>query len=177
MAKGALKFVANYIPMPEGTCAPNTASRVTTVMALIIRWFTALVVVWYVLGLGKAWYARTRNRNHVESGVGHSDPSASGVEETRLAPSLREGAAREQNLRPSSRNAPTACRLVVREAAHRHSGGSSPVQRSSELGLDMECQLRKLNQAIPVAIAMMQGIHERPGEDAVAVIALEGRLA
>jgi hypothetical protein len=69
MAKGALKFVANYIPMPEGTCAPNTASRVTTVMALIIRWFTALVVVWYVLGLGKAWYARTRNRNHVESGA------------------------------------------------------------------------------------------------------------
>ncbi len=69
MAKGALKFVANYIPMPEGSCAPDPSSRVTGITALVIRWFTALVVVWYVLGLGKAWYARTTNRHHAASGA------------------------------------------------------------------------------------------------------------
>jgi hypothetical protein len=60
MAKGALKFVASYVPLPAGTCAPDTSSRVTVVSAIFIRWFTALIVVWYVIGLGKSWYIRVR---------------------------------------------------------------------------------------------------------------------
>jgi hypothetical protein len=60
MAKGALKFVAKYLPVPAGSCAPDTGARVTLISALIIRWFTALVLVWYVINLGKPWYYRAR---------------------------------------------------------------------------------------------------------------------
>jgi len=60
MAKGAFKFIASYVPMPAGTCAPDTDARVTAASALVIRWFTALVLVWYVISLGKSWYFRAR---------------------------------------------------------------------------------------------------------------------
>ncbi|MGO9172081.1 MAG: hypothetical protein ACLP7P_08965 [Rhodomicrobium sp.] len=36
-------------------------ARVTGVGVLIIRSFTALVLVWYVISLGKAWYLRARH--------------------------------------------------------------------------------------------------------------------
>ncbi len=61
MAKGALKFIASYVPLPAGTCAPDSSARITVVSALVIRWFTALVVVWYVISLGKSWYFHARN--------------------------------------------------------------------------------------------------------------------
>lgn len=61
MAKGALKFAANYVPVPAGTCVPDTGARVTAVSALVIRWFTALVLVWYCISLGKSWYLRARS--------------------------------------------------------------------------------------------------------------------
>ncbi|MFZ0570642.1 MAG: hypothetical protein WA384_15910 [Rhodomicrobium sp.] len=67
MAKGALKFVASYAPLPAGTCAPDTGTRITVLSALVIRWFTALVVVWYVIGLGKSWYFRTRKPDGASS--------------------------------------------------------------------------------------------------------------
>ncbi len=63
IAKGAFKFIASYVPLPAGTCAPDTSTRVTLVSALVIRWFTALVLVWYVISLGKSWYFRARNQD------------------------------------------------------------------------------------------------------------------
>ncbi len=70
MAKGALKFVASDVPLPAGTCAPDTNTRVTLISALAIRWFTALVVVWYVVSLGKSWYLRARKPKGESSGRG-----------------------------------------------------------------------------------------------------------
>ena len=62
MAQGALKFVANYVPLPDGSCPPNLNQTASGIAALAIRWFTALVVVWYVIGLGRAWYSLSRAR-------------------------------------------------------------------------------------------------------------------
>jgi hypothetical protein len=59
MAKGAFKFFAQYLPLPTEACAP-AASWVATITAQFIRWFTALVVVWYVVSFAKAWYQRLR---------------------------------------------------------------------------------------------------------------------
>ncbi len=70
MAKGALKFVASYVALPAGTCAADTSTRVTLISALAIRWFTALVVVWYVISLGKSWYFRARKPDGASSGRG-----------------------------------------------------------------------------------------------------------
>ena len=59
MAKGAFKFFAQYLPVPTEACAPAT-SWAATITAQFIRWFTALVVVWYVVSFAKAWYQRLR---------------------------------------------------------------------------------------------------------------------
>lgn len=59
MAKGAFKFLARYLPLPGEVCAPAT-SWAATITAQCIRWFTALVVVWYVVSFAKAWYQRLR---------------------------------------------------------------------------------------------------------------------
>ena len=59
MAKGAFKFFAQYLPVPTEACAP-AASWAATITAQFIRWFTALVVVWYVVSFAKAWYQRLR---------------------------------------------------------------------------------------------------------------------
>jgi hypothetical protein len=59
MAKGAFKFFAQYLPAPTEACAP-AASWAATITAQFIRWFTALVVVWYVVSFAKAWYQRLR---------------------------------------------------------------------------------------------------------------------
>ncbi len=59
MAKGAFKFLAKYLPLPGEVCAPAT-SWAATITAQFIRWFTALVVVWYVVSFAKAWYQRVR---------------------------------------------------------------------------------------------------------------------
>jgi|SRR5208337_1125854 len=67
MAKGALKFAAKYVPLPAGSCAPDMNARVTEVSALIIRSFTALVLLWYVISLGKAWYWRARHTGGASS--------------------------------------------------------------------------------------------------------------
>jgi hypothetical protein len=65
MAKGAFKFLAKYLHLPAEACAPNTASLTVMVTAQGIRWFTALVVVWYVIGFVRAWYARLRQKGNL----------------------------------------------------------------------------------------------------------------
>ena len=59
MAKGAFKFLAKYLPLPAEACAPSS-SWSATIVAQCVRWFTALVVVWYVVSFAKAWYQRLR---------------------------------------------------------------------------------------------------------------------
>jgi hypothetical protein len=44
MAKGAFKFLAEYLPLPIEACAPNPAGWTATITAQFVRWFTALVV-------------------------------------------------------------------------------------------------------------------------------------
>jgi hypothetical protein len=59
MAKGAFKFFAQHLPLPTEACVPAT-SWAATITAQFIRWFTALVVVRYVVSFAKAWYQRLR---------------------------------------------------------------------------------------------------------------------
>jgi hypothetical protein len=66
MAKGAFKFLAGYLRIPAEACPPSTAGWTATITAQAIRWFTALVVVWYVIGFARAWYLRGR-----QAGPGH----------------------------------------------------------------------------------------------------------
>jgi hypothetical protein len=51
MAKGAFKFLAGYLDLPieVGWVAPHLSQT--------IRWFTAIVIVWYVVSFLKSWYA------------------------------------------------------------------------------------------------------------------------
>jgi len=60
MAKGAFKFLAGYLHLPVEACPPRTTGWTATITAQCVRWFTALVVVWYVVGFAKAWYFRVR---------------------------------------------------------------------------------------------------------------------
>ena len=60
MAKGAFKLLAGYLPVPAEACAPSTTSWTATIAAQCVRWFTALVVVWYVIAFARAWLARVR---------------------------------------------------------------------------------------------------------------------
>jgi hypothetical protein len=60
MAKGAFKFLASYLHIPAESCAPDAAGWTATITSQCIRWFTALVVVWYVVSFAKAWYIRVR---------------------------------------------------------------------------------------------------------------------
>ena len=59
MAKGAFKSLAGYLHLPAESCPPSTGWTATTT-GQCVRWFTALVVVWYVVGFARAWYARAR---------------------------------------------------------------------------------------------------------------------
>jgi hypothetical protein len=61
MAKGAFKIFAKYLHLPAEACAPNVASWTVTITAQIIRWFTALVVVWYLVSFARAWYRLLRS--------------------------------------------------------------------------------------------------------------------
>lgn len=63
MAKGAFKFLAQYLHLPTEACAVNTQSWGRMFTEQSIRWFTALVVVWYVLSFGRAWYRRATTRS------------------------------------------------------------------------------------------------------------------
>ena len=62
MAKGAFKLLAGYLPVPAEACAPSTSGWTATIAAQCVRWFTALVVVWYVIAFARAWLARVRQR-------------------------------------------------------------------------------------------------------------------
>lgn len=55
MAKGAFKFLANYLHIPAEACAPNTSSSAVMITTQCMRWYTALVVVWHVLSFAKTW--------------------------------------------------------------------------------------------------------------------------
>ena len=67
MAKGAFKVFANYLPLPAEACAPAT-SWAATITAQCVRWFTALVVVWYVVSFAKAWYQRVQGQGGATGG-------------------------------------------------------------------------------------------------------------
>ena len=60
MAKGAFKFLAGYLHIPAEACPPSRTGWTSTITAQTIRWFTALVVVWYVIGFVRTWHARLR---------------------------------------------------------------------------------------------------------------------
>jgi hypothetical protein len=60
MAKGAFKFLAGYLHIPAEACIPSRVSWTATITAQVIRWLTALVVVWYVIGFVRTWHARMR---------------------------------------------------------------------------------------------------------------------
>lgn len=60
MAKGAFKFIAPYLHIPSAYCAANASSLTVTAVALFIRWYTALVVVWHAVSLAKAWILQRR---------------------------------------------------------------------------------------------------------------------
>ncbi len=70
MAKGAFKFLARYLPQPTQACAP-AVSWAATITAQFIRWFTALVVVWYVVSFAKVWYQRLRGEKARGAPVTH----------------------------------------------------------------------------------------------------------
>ena len=61
MAKGAFKVFARYLHLPTGACEPASNWNVT-LLQQGIRWFTALVVVWYALSFAEAWIARLRRK-------------------------------------------------------------------------------------------------------------------
>ncbi|HEX9882192.1 MAG TPA: hypothetical protein VGA65_06755, partial [Hyphomicrobium sp.] len=52
--------LATYLHLPTEACLPSRTGRTSTITEEGIRWFTALVVVWCVIGFAKAWYARVR---------------------------------------------------------------------------------------------------------------------
>jgi hypothetical protein len=72
MAKGAFKFLAKYVHLPKQTQPPNTIFWTATIAAKCTRWLTALVLVWYVIGFTKAWYARLRQ---LKQGLAGSNPT------------------------------------------------------------------------------------------------------
>ncbi len=60
MAKGAFKFLASYLHLAPPDCAPSKSGLAEWGSEMGIRIFTSLVLVWYVVGLAKAWYARLK---------------------------------------------------------------------------------------------------------------------
>ncbi len=62
MAKGAFKFLAPYLHIPAESCPPNTSSWTVYTMTGMIRWYTALVVVWHVFDFAMTWAKSIRGR-------------------------------------------------------------------------------------------------------------------
>jgi len=60
MAQGAFDFLADFLHLPADACPPRAASWAETITVQGIRWFTAFIVVGYVIGFAKAWYDRVR---------------------------------------------------------------------------------------------------------------------
>jgi hypothetical protein len=58
MAKGAFKFLAGYLDLPTEACRPIEVDWVAPALSQMIRWFTAIVIIWYVVSFLKSWYAR-----------------------------------------------------------------------------------------------------------------------
>jgi hypothetical protein len=61
MARGAFKFVAKYLHIAHDGCVLNPTSRTAKITSLCLTAFTSLVLVWYVINFGKAYYVRLRS--------------------------------------------------------------------------------------------------------------------
>jgi hypothetical protein len=62
MARGALKFLADYLRLAPDGCAVNRTSNSAWLSALFIQFFTSIVLVWYAISFARAWYVRLRQR-------------------------------------------------------------------------------------------------------------------
>jgi hypothetical protein len=62
MAKGAFKFLARYLHLSPDDCTPNARSFAASATSLCMTAFTSIVLVWYVISLVKAYYARLKRR-------------------------------------------------------------------------------------------------------------------
>ncbi len=60
MARGALKFVAKYVHIPAGSCAPDATSWAARITSLCFTGFTSLVLVWYAISFAKTYLHRLR---------------------------------------------------------------------------------------------------------------------
>lgn len=67
MAKGAFKFLASYLHIPAESCPPNTSNWTVYAMTQIIRWYTALVVVWHVIDFALTWAKSMKSRENGRS--------------------------------------------------------------------------------------------------------------
>ena len=61
MASGAFKFLTKYLDLAAPSCALNANSDAASAIAMSIKLFTSLVLVWFALSLAKAWYRRLRS--------------------------------------------------------------------------------------------------------------------
>jgi hypothetical protein len=61
MASGAFKFLTKYLDLAAPGCALNANSDAASAIAMSIKLFTSLVLVWFALSLAKAWYRRLRS--------------------------------------------------------------------------------------------------------------------
>jgi hypothetical protein len=59
MARGALKYFARYVNLAPDGCAAGSGNA-TWLTAQGVKYFTSIVLVWYVVSFAKAWYARLR---------------------------------------------------------------------------------------------------------------------
>lgn len=62
MAKGAFKFLAKYLNIPVEACAPNASNRSVMAAMELIRWYTALVIVWHVISFARTWLKQLQSQ-------------------------------------------------------------------------------------------------------------------
>src|SRR5262249_23316563 len=61
-ARGAFKFLAQYLDLSPDGCATSTSGWTAWTTSLCMTAFTSLVLVWYVLSLVKAYVRRLRRQ-------------------------------------------------------------------------------------------------------------------
>ena len=63
MARGAFKFLAEYLGVAPDGCIPNKGSWTAWMTSLFLTGFTSLVLVWYAISFAKACYGRLSKGN------------------------------------------------------------------------------------------------------------------